>query len=142
MDTDHDALTLLAVTLLTMQQIRSQQVLSQCAYAAAGAVLLPCHHGYGGPLQVVSTCNVVLHVPKLKEAEISTVLRTLKAFACNEVRLQICHCCLLLLYLQLHASAQGKTCQRCLRVDFMAVRASCLTGRLGSCLCRMPDMLD
>ena len=36
-------------------------------------------------MEVASTFNVVLHVPKLKEAEIATVLHTIHAFAPNEV---------------------------------------------------------
>ena len=36
-------------------------------------------------MEVASTFNVVLHVPKLKEAEIAAVLQTIHAFAPNEV---------------------------------------------------------
>lgn len=36
-------------------------------------------------MEVASTFNVVLHVPKLKETEIATVLRAIRAFAPNEV---------------------------------------------------------
>ena len=36
-------------------------------------------------MEVASTFNVVLHVPKLKEAEIAAVLQTIHAFAANEV---------------------------------------------------------
>lgn len=43
-------------------------------------------------VQVTTTFNVVLHVPKLKEAEISTVLRSLRAFAPNEVGLVLLPC--------------------------------------------------
>ena len=36
-------------------------------------------------MEVSSTFNVVLHVPKLKEAEITTVLTALRVFATDEV---------------------------------------------------------
>ena len=37
-------------------------------------------------MEVTTTFNVVLHVPKLREVEITTVLKTIKAFAPDEVR--------------------------------------------------------
>ena len=49
-------------------------------------------------MEVASTFNVVLHVPKLKEAEIATVLHTIHAIAPNEVGccMQPCKACRLL----------------------------------------------
>lgn len=37
-------------------------------------------------MEVTTTFNVVLHVPKLKEVEITAVLKAIKAFAPDEVR--------------------------------------------------------
>lgn len=36
-------------------------------------------------MEVAATFNVVLHVPKLKEAEVATVLRAIQAFSPGEV---------------------------------------------------------
>lgn len=44
-------------------------------------------------MEVTATFNVVLHVPKLKESEIATVLQTIQAFAPNEVGCCLCAVC-------------------------------------------------
>ena len=47
-------------------------------------------------MEVAATFNVVLHVPKLKESEIATVLQTIQAFAPNEVGCCLCADCIMI----------------------------------------------